>query len=134
MKLTKPLALAMIAASSLLMANNLQARPGHPPQAMHQRGDHGSFFEKMAAKLNLTAKQQKELHKVFEHTRKKMMDVRHDSDLSAKGKREKMWKIRKATQAKMKKILTPKQLREWREYMRYQRRDHKNWHHNHGSN
>ncbi len=63
----------------------------------------------LTKRLNLTADQQTQVKAIDEDTGKQMMAVRNDTSLSQDDKRSKMMDIRKASQDKIRGILTDDQ-------------------------
>lgn len=63
----------------------------------------------LTKRLNLTADQQTQVKAIDEDTGKQMMAVRNDTSLSQDDKRAKMMDIRKASQDKIRGILTDDQ-------------------------
>ncbi|MBS1800737.1 MAG: hypothetical protein JSS95_13030 [Acidobacteria bacterium] len=89
------------------------AAPASPPQGqMGPRGGgrmEGRQLEMLTKRLNLTADQQTQVKAIDEDTSKQMMAVRNDTSLSQDDRRSKMMTIRKASQDKIRGILTDDQ-------------------------
>jgi len=66
-------------------------------------------LEMMTEKLNLTADQQTQIKAIQQNTGQQMMAVRNDSSLSQDQQRSKMMDIRKASQEKIRAVLTDDQ-------------------------
>ena len=123
MKMLKISLLAALAAGTLfaltptLRAEDKPAKPApsEHPEAGPRGGQRGDMLKEMAEKLNLTADQKTKLQEAFKAQREAM------KDLTPEERREKMKENRKATDAKIKEILTPEQYTQW-EKMRQENR------------
>ena len=108
---------AMIAlCSGVLCAVPMMAQDAAPtaPPSQGQmgprgRGMEGRQLEMLTKRLNLTTDQQTQVKAIDEDTGKQMMTVRNDTALSQDDKRSKMMDIRKASQDKIRAILTDDQ-------------------------
>lgn len=88
------------------------AAPAAPSQGqMGPRGGRmeGRQLETLTKRLNLTTDQQAQVKAIDEDTGKQMMAVRNDTSLSQDDKRSKMTGIRKASQDKIRGVLTDDQ-------------------------
>ncbi|MBS1823632.1 MAG: hypothetical protein JST61_16970 [Acidobacteria bacterium] len=89
------------------------AAPATPPQGqMGPRGGgrmEGRQLEMLTKRLNLTADQQTQVKAIDDDTGKQMMAVRNDTSLSQEDRRSKMMAIRKASQDKIRGVLTDDQ-------------------------
>jgi len=127
MKLTKTLTFAAIIAAGLLAGSNaLQAQDapaGKPPGAQGEHGMRGRpNVDQIAKELNLTDDQKTQFKAALEDQQTKMKDLHKDTSLSAEDKRAKAKEIRQATEAKIKEILTPVQLKKWQKHMKQNRK------------
>jgi Spy/CpxP family protein refolding chaperone len=90
-----------------MMAQDTAAPAPQPgPRAGRMQGRQ---LEMLTEKLNLTADQQTQVKAIDGDTAKQMMAVREDSSLSQDDRRSKMMDIRKASQDKIRAILTDDQ-------------------------
>lgn len=88
------------------------AAPAAAPQGqMGPRGGRmeGRQLEMLTKRLNLTTDQQTQVKAIDEDTGKQMMAVRNDTSLSQDDRRSKMMAIRKASQDKIRAVLTDEQ-------------------------
>ena len=89
------------------------AAPAAPPQGqMGPRGGgrmEGRQLEMLTKRLNLTTDQQTQVKTIDDDTGKQMMAVRNDTSLSQEDRRSKMMTIRKASQDKIRGVLTDDQ-------------------------
>ncbi len=108
----------LVAGSSLALAQN---STGDTKPATTQRAQRGNMLKRMTKTLDLTEKQQAELKPVFKETQDKMKELRAKTDLSREDRRAEMQKIRKASNEKIKKILTTEQWDKWQKEMQKQR-------------
>lgn len=69
----------------------------------------GRQLEMLTKRLNLTADQQTQVKAIDDDTGKQMMAVRNDTSLSQEDRRSKMMAIRKASQDKIRGVLTDDQ-------------------------
>jgi Spy/CpxP family protein refolding chaperone len=69
----------------------------------------GRQLEMLTKRLNLTTDQQTQVKSIDEDTGKQMMAVRNDTSLSQDDRRSKMLGIRKASQEKIRGVLTDEQ-------------------------
>lgn len=83
--------------------------PTDPPPGARAGRMQGRQMEMMTQKLNLTADQQTQVKAIQGDTRKQMMAVRDDASLSQADKQSKMMDIRKASQDKIRALLTDEQ-------------------------
>lgn len=87
------------------------AAPATPPQG--QMGPRGGGrigqLEMLTKRLSLTADQQTQVKAIDDDTGKQMMAVRNDTSLSQEDRRSKMMTIRKASQDKIRVVLTDDQ-------------------------
>ncbi len=97
---------ALFALTPSLRAEDKPAKPAHP-EAGSRGGQRGDQLKEMAEKLNLTADQKTKLQEAFKTQREAM------KDLTPEERRAKMQENRKATDAKIKAILTPEQYTQW---------------------
>jgi Spy/CpxP family protein refolding chaperone len=97
---------ALFALTPTLRAEDKPAKPTHP-EAAPRGGQRGEMLKEMGEKLNLTADQKTKLQEAFKTQRETM------KDLTPEERREKMKGNRKATDAKIKEILTPEQYTQW---------------------
>jgi Spy/CpxP family protein refolding chaperone len=109
----------LVAGSSLALAQN---STGDTKPSSTQRAPRGDMLKRMTKTLDLTEKQQAELKTVFKETQDKMKELRAKTDLSREDRRAEMQKIRKASNEKIKKILTPEQWDKWQKEMQNARR------------
>jgi len=80
------------------------------PQAGGRAGRmEGRQLDMLTKKLNLTADQQTQVKAIDDDTMKQMMAVRNDASLAQPDKRSKMMDIRKASQDKIRGVLTDDQ-------------------------
>ena len=123
MKLHKISLLAALAAGALFaLAPSLRAEdkpakpaPSERPEGGPRGGQRGEMLKEMGEKLNLTADQKTKLQEAFKAQREAM------KDLTPEERKEKMKTNRKATDVKIKEILTPEQYTQW-EKMRQENR------------
>jgi Spy/CpxP family protein refolding chaperone len=101
-------ALCCGALSALPMMAQDAAAPAPQPGPRAGRMQ-GRQLEMLTEKLNLTADQQTQVKAIDGDTAKQMMTVRDDSSLSPDDRRSKMMDIRKASQDKVRAILTDDQ-------------------------
>jgi Spy/CpxP family protein refolding chaperone len=87
------------------------AAPAAPPsgQMGPRGGGRGNQLEMLTKRLNLTGDQQTQVKSIDEDSGKQMMAVRNDTSLSQDDKRSKMMDIRKASQDKIRAVLTDDQ-------------------------
>jgi Spy/CpxP family protein refolding chaperone len=115
MKLTKTLALAALAAGSLLAGNaTLQAQDNTntPPAGAPAPHAHPNF-ERVAQELGLTDDQKTKFKAVLTDQQTQLRSLRADATLTPEDKRAKAKEIRAATLTQLKTILTPDQLAKW---------------------
>jgi Spy/CpxP family protein refolding chaperone len=90
------------------------AAPQPAPQAEAQPGGRAEHMqarqlETLTKKLNLTADQQSQVKSIQQDTSQQMMALRNDSTLSQDQRRTKMMDIRKASQDRIRGVLTDEQ-------------------------
>ena len=110
------LALCTTALSTVpMMAQDNSAPPQQQDQAGPQGGRNGGpgreerQVEFLTKKLNLTPDQVTQVKAIDDSSRQQMMAVRSDTSIAQADKRAKMMDIHKASQAKIRAVLTPEQ-------------------------
>jgi protein CpxP len=110
---TTILALCTTALSSVpMMAQDNSAMPQQQDQAGPPRGGRGGGerqIEMLTKRLNLTPDQVTQVKAIDDDSRKQAMAVRDDSTIAQPDKRAKMMDIRKASQDKIRGVLTDEQ-------------------------
>jgi len=98
-----------------MMAQDNSAPPQQQDQAGPQGGRNGGpgreerQVEFLTKKLNLTPDQVTQVKAIDDSSRQQMMAVRSDTSIAQADKRAKMMDIHKASQAKIRAVLTPEQ-------------------------
>lgn len=94
------------------MAQDPQTAPAQTaptPQGTHARGMRGDRTAMLTKQLNLTADQQSQVKAIDDDTRSQMMAVRNDTSMSKADKRSKMMDLHKASDDKIRAVLTDDQ-------------------------
>ena len=126
MKLNKTFAFTALVASSLFVGTALQAedsttpppsgdKPHSGPGGMHGRPN----GDTIAKELGLTDDQKAKVKIVLEDQQTQMKALHEDTTLSPADKKAKFMELRKASQAKMKEILTADQYEKWQKHMEH---------------
>ncbi len=110
MKMQKVSLLAILGLGGLLVCTNVAS--AQDSNASPRRGQGQNMeqrLERLSTELKLTDEQKPKIKAILEESRKKMQELRGDSNLSDEQRREKLQTLRTEERNKMKAVLTPEQ-------------------------
>lgn len=111
-------ALAVWGPGALAQDSNTGAQRGTKGAELRER------FHKLAEELHLTAAQREQIKPIVRSELEKARALRKDASVALREKREKIKEIHQDLVAKIKPILTPEQLKKWRELRQENRQKH----------